>query len=327
MLAKLNDVRPSGSYVGKIPLLKFRQMKAVPHKFARVSLFPLSQVRLLEGPFRHAQDVLRGYLLVHEVERFLAPFRIESGLEPKAPRYPNWESTGLDGHSAGHYLSAIAQFAAGGDGEMRRRLDEMVAGLAEIQRANGDGYLGGVPGGRAVIWKNIAAGKVDADSFSLGGGWVPWYNLHKIFAGLRDAWLVAGNSQAREVFIRLCDWCGGLVAKLTDEQMQAMLRAEHGGMGEVLADAFAITRDEKYLSLARRFSHRAILDPLLRGEDVLTGLHANTQIPKVIGFARIGELDDEPAWIEAARFFWETVSQRRSIAFGVNTTSGRRGRA
>jgi DUF1680 family protein len=284
-----------------------------------VKLFGLSDVRLLEGPFKNAQDVDLRYMLALDVDRFMAPFRTESGLPPKAPKYPNWESTGLDGHSAGHYLTALAQMAVTtGDAEVVRRLNYMVAELAECQRANGNGYVSGSPGGRE-LWKEVAAGKLKVDNFSINGKWVPWYNLHKTFAGLRDAWLIAGNTQAREVLIALADWCDCLCANLTDEQMQRMLQCEHGGMNEVLADVCAITGDAKYLALAKRFSHRATLDPLLQHEDRLTGLHANTQIPKVIGFTRIAELGGDPAWNATARFFWETVVDHRSVAFGGNS--------
>ncbi|HEU0306819.1 MAG TPA: beta-L-arabinofuranosidase domain-containing protein, partial [Lysobacter sp.] len=186
------------------------------------------------------------------------------------------------------------------------------------QQANGDGYVGAVPNGRA-LWGSVAAGTVDASSFSLGSAWVPFYNLHKMFAGLRDAWLLAGNRQARGMLIAFADWADRLVAGLDEQRMQALLATEHGGMNEVLADVYAITGDRRYLSLARRFSHRALLEPLLRREDALDGLHANTQIPKVIGFARIGELDNDQAWIDAAAFFWETVTRRRSLAFGGNS--------
>lgn len=281
--------------------------------------FSLAEVRLLEGPFKHAQATNRRYLLAHDVDRLLAPFRIEAGLPSPAPKYPNWESMGLSGHTAGHYLTAIAQeWAVTGDAEWKRRLDAMVAGLAECQAAGPDGYVGGIPRGR-TLWDDIANGRINFQNFSLNGAWVPWYNEHKLFAGLRDAWLMGANAQARDVLVRLADWCDTLLARLTDEQMQAMLGTEHGGMNEVLADVSAITGDAKYLRLARRFSHRAILDPLLRHEDKLTGLHANTQIPKVVGFARIAELDGEVAWREAARFFWSTVTTHRSVAFGGNS--------
>jgi DUF1680 family protein len=286
---------------------------------ASVKLFGLGEVRLLDGPFKSAQDVDLRYMLALDVDRFMAPFRTEAGLKPKALKYPNWESSGLDGHMAGHYLTALAQMAvATGDAEIVRRLNYMVAELAECQRAHGDGYIGGTPGGRE-LWKEVAAGKLKVDNFSINGKWVPWYNLNNTFAGLRDAWLIAGNGQAREVLVALADWCGRLMANLTDEQMQRMMQSEHGGMNEVLADVSAITGDAKYLALAKRFSHRVMLDPLLQHKDQLTGLHANTQIPKVIGYARIAELGGEPAWGDAARFFWETVTTHRSVAFGGNS--------
>jgi DUF1680 family protein len=281
-------------------------------------LFPLQAIRLREGPFARSQATNRRYLEAHVVDRLLSGFRSEAGLEPRAPKYPNWESMGLDGHSAGHYLSALAQEAASGDDALRRRLEYMVSELEACQRANGDGYVGAVPHSRA-FWKEIAAGHFDASGFSLKDAWVPFYNLHKTFAGLRDAWVIAGNTQARAVLIRFADWCGRLVAKLGDEQMQTMLNTEHGGMNEVLADVYAITGERGHLDLARRFSHRAILDPLLRREDRLDGLHANTQIPKVIGFARIGQLDGDRTWVDAAAFFWKTVTRRRSVAFGGNS--------
>lgn len=286
---------------------------------ARAHAFALRDVTLLDGPFRHAQELNRRYLLSHDVNRLLAPFRTEAGLEPKAPNYPNWENMGLNGHTAGHYLTALAQmWAASGDAECRRRLDVMVQELAECQRAHGDGYVGGIPRGR-TLWQAIATGQIDFQNFSLNGAWVPWYNEHKLFAGLRDAWLIAGHDGAREVLVGLADWCDALVRDLSDEQMQAMLRTEHGGMNEVLADVAAITGDPKYLALARRFSHRAILEPLLLHEDRLTGLHANTQIPKVVGYARVAELGGDASWRDAARFFWDTVVSRRSLAFGGNS--------
>jgi uncharacterized protein len=281
-------------------------------------LFPLTAIRLGEGPFARSQATNRRYLEAHSVDRLLSGFRSEAGLEPRAPKYPNWESMGLDGHSAGHYLSALAQEAAAGDGELRARLEYMVSELEACQRANGNGYMGAVPNSRA-FWQEIAAGHFDASGFSLKNAWVPFYNVHKTFAGLRDAWLIAGSTQAREVLIRFADWCGRLVARLSDEQVQTMLNTEHGGMNEVLADVYAIAGERRHLDLSMRFSHRAILDPLLRREDRLDGLHANTQIPKVIGFARIGELAGDRSWVDAAAFFWDTVTRRRSVAFGGNS--------
>ena len=285
------------------------------------AMLPLSSVRLLDGsPFTAAVKANRDYLLALDPERLLAPFRREAGLRAKAEAYGNWESGGLDGHTAGHYVSALAHMIAAGedtpDGQLHQRLDAMIGGLQACQLACGDGYIGGVPGGRE-LWTSVAAGKVDA----VNRKWVPWYNLHKTFAGLRDAWLETGNTTARAVLVGLGDWCVALTSHLSDEQMQRMLDQEHGGMNEVMADIYAITGDRKYLTTAERFDHHAILDPLEQHRDELTGKHANTQIPKVIGLARIATLTGNKSAEAGARFFWETVTQHRSVAFGGNSVS------
>ena len=279
--------------------------------------FALADVRLGAGPFRDAQDTNLRYLLSLEPDRLLAPFWREAGLAPRQASYGNWESSGLDGHMGGHYLSAMAlMYASTGDAEIKRRLDYAIAELKACQRS--DGYLGGIPGG-SQAWDAIAKGSVKADNFSVNGKWVPWYNLHKMYAGLRDAHRYAGSDDARAMLVALSDWALRLTAGLTDAQMQDMLRSEHGGMNEVFADVYQLTGDKKYLELARRFSHQAILDPLAAGRDTLSGLHANTQIPKVIGFQRLAELTGEPRWQSAAETFWTTVRDRRTVAIGGNS--------
>ena len=281
----------------------------------------LGSVRLLEGsPFAAAVQANCEYVLALEPDRLLAPFRREAGLPPKAKPYGNWESGGLYGHTAGHYLSALANMIASGedtpDGQLRQRLDYLVGELAACQVAFGDGYVGGVPGSR-VLWTAIAGGDIAA----INRKWVPWYNVHKTLAGLRDVCLEAGSTPARDVLVRLGDWCVTLTNRLSDEQMQQMLNQEHGGMNEVLADLYAITGDPKYLATAKRFNHRAILDPLIQQEDRLTGKHANTQIPKVVGLERIATLTGDQAADAGARFFWTTVTQHRSVVFGGNSVS------
>jgi DUF1680 family protein len=284
------------------------------------TLPPLTAVRLLDGPFADAAKANRTYLLAVEPDRLLAPFFREGGLESKARPYGNWESSGLDGHTAGHYLSALATMIASGadtpDGELKRRLDYMVSELDRCQKASSDGYIGGVPGSRE-LWQTIASGRVEA----INRKWVPWYNLHKTYAGLRDAYWLTGNQQAREVLIRCGDWCEKVTAGLSDDQMQRMLGQEHGGINEVLADIYAITGEEKYLRLAQRFCHKALLDPLKRHEDQLTGKHANTQIPKVVGMERIATLTGDKEADSGARYFWENVTGKRTVAFGGNSVS------
>ncbi len=283
--------------------------------------FPLNAVRLLESPFKKAQDKDIEYILALKPDRLLAPYRREAGLPAKDSLYPNWENTGLDGHMGGHYLSALALMsAATGNPAITQRLAYMLNELQRCQEAGGNGYLGGVPGS-ARLWKDIAAGNIKAGSFSLNDKWVPLYNIHKMFAGLRDAWRYTGSRQARDMLIRFTDWMLAEVASLSDEQVQQMLRSEQGGLNEVFADVYAITGNERYLQLARRFSHKALLLPLENREDKLSGIHANTQIPKVIGFKRIADLGtaEDSAYNTAARFFWETVVHNRSCAIGGNS--------
>ena len=282
--------------------------------------FPLSAVRLLESPFLHASEINTDYVMAHDPDRLLAPFLVDAGLEPKAPSYGNWESSGLDGHTAGHYLTSLALIVASQNNEQAyERLDYMIEELLRCQRANGNGYVGGIPGGK-VMWEEIAQGQINASGFSLNGKWVPLYNIHKLFAGLYDAWFYTGHQQALDVLIGLSDYFIEVCGNLTDEQMQDMLASEHGGMNDAMANVYVATNDPKYLELARRMSHKAVLNPLLEHKDQLTGMHANTQIPKVIGFMRIAELTGDTAWHSASKFFWETVVQNRSVAIGGNST-------
>jgi len=281
--------------------------------------FDVKDVTLTPSAFKHAEEMDIRYLLGIDPDRLLAPYLKEAGLKPKAENYTNWENTGLDGHIGGHYLSALTyMYASTGNQEIKGRLDYVISELKRCYDANGNGYISGVPGGKQ-IWKEISEGNIRAASFGLNDRWVPLYNIHKIFAGLRDAYLIYGSKECREMFIGLTDWMYRLTSGLTDEQLQDMLRSEHGGLNEVFADAAAISGDARFMELAKRFSHKRVLEPLLKGEDHLTGMHANTQIPKVIGYKRIADLEGYEDWDKAAQYFWETVVDNRSITIGGNS--------
>ena len=297
-----------------LPLFLKAQEQLYPNEFA------LHDVSLLDGQFKHARDLNIQTLLKYDVDRLLAPYRKQAGLTPKAISYPNWD--GLDGHVGGHYLSAMAMnHAATRNSECKKRMDYMISELKVCQEANatnnpgwGIGYVGGMPNSKE-IWSKIKTG----DFSVYRASWAPWYNVHKMYAGLRDAWLYAGNEDARTMFIRFCDWGITVTSALTDDQMQSMLDSEQGGMDEVFADAYQITGDEKYVTAAKRFSHKALLEPMAAGNDNLDNKHANTQIPKVIGFQRISELTHDEEYTKASSFFWETVTKNRSLAFGGNS--------
>jgi DUF1680 family protein len=283
--------------------------------------FQLQHVRLLPGPFKDAQGTDLNYMLSLDPDRLLAPYLKEAGLVPKKENYGSWENTGLDGHIGGHYLSALSyMYASTGDERLNQRLDYMLAQLQRCQDKIGSGYLGGMPGGIAM-WNDIAKGKIVSDTFALNGKWVPLYNLHKTMAGLRDAYVIAKKIRARTMLIRLTDFIYKISEKLTDDQIQLMLTSEHGSINEIFADVSVYANNEKYLRLARRFSHHFLLDPLIAGMDKLDGLHANMQIPKVVGFKRISELDGDADYLKAAQFFWETVVQHRTVVIGGNSVS------
>jgi len=281
--------------------------------------FPLGDITLLDGPLKHARDLNVQVLLKYDCDRMLAPYRKEAGLQPRKPSYPNWD--GLDGHVGGHYLSALAINAATGNEECRKRMEYMISELQLVLDANNQrheawchNYIGGVPNS-AKMWTAFSKG----DFGPYFGIWAPFYNIHKMYAGLRDAWLYCGNEQAKNLFLKFCDWAVDITRDLNDEQMEKMLGNEHGGMNEVLADAYAITGEQKYLDCARRFSHRMLLVPLENGKDCLDNMHANTQIPKVIGYQRIAELAHDVQYHNASEYFWEIVTCQRSLALGGNS--------
>ena len=269
--------------------------------------FALEDVRLLDGPFKHAMELDRRYLLSLDADRLLHTFRINAGLPSSAQPLGGWEEPKgeLRGHFAGHYLTACAlMYASTGDPRLKEQGDAVVTGLAACQAKLGTGYLSAYP---EEFFDRVE---------SLRRVWAPYYTLHKLYAGLLDMYVYCDNQQALEVCKKFADWVIARNARLTDEQMQKMLGTEHGGMNEVLANLYGLTGAEKYLKIAQRFNHMAVLGPAAKREDTLTGLHANTQIPKFVGTARQYELRGQEWLKTASLFFWDTVVKERSYVIG-----------
>lgn len=286
--------------------------------------FPLSSVKLLDGPFKQSCDLNVNELLQYDVDRLLAPFLREAELPSKAETYGNWEKDGLDGHIAGHYLSAMAiHYAATDNRVCKERMEYMISELKRCQdnSKHGAGYIGGVPvkqevdGKDIFLWEELRKGNTGI----IWKYWVPWYNLHKTYAGLRDAWLYAGNEDAKEIFIKYCDWGIELISHLDSIQMESMLANEFGGMNEIYADAYQMTQDPKYLNAAKRFAHKEIFDSMKIQVDNLDNKHANTQVPKAVGYQRVAELSNDKDYVTAANFFWNTVANNRSLSLGGNS--------
>ncbi|MFX4084786.1 beta-L-arabinofuranosidase domain-containing protein [Sphingobium yanoikuyae] len=287
---------------------------------------PLNATRLLPSPFADAVEGNRLYLLRLEPDRLLHNFRKHAGLTPKGAIYGGWENDTIAGHTLGHYLTALAlMHAQTGDAECARRAAYIIAELAECQAAAGDGYVAGftrrrddvIEDGR-LIFPEIMRGDIRSAGFDLNGCWVPFYNWHKLFAGLFDAETHLGNSQARGVALALAAYIDGVFAKLDDAQVQQVLDCEHGGINESFAELHARTGDPRWLALATRLRHRKVLDPLALRQNSLPWIHANTQIPKLIGLARLHEITGNAADAIAANFFWETVVGQYSYVIGGN---------
>ena len=273
-----------------------RQIRPVVPDVARP--LPLTAVRLTGGPLKKAQDLNAAYLLSLEPDRMLAFYRTRAGLTPKAQGYTGWDADGrqLTGHIAGHHLSAVSlMWAASGDPRFKQRADYIVSELKAVQDAHGDGFAGALQGVREAF-ADVSKGNIKAANFDLNGLWSPWYTLHKTFAGLRDAHRYTGNPTALEIEVKFAQWAERYLAPMNDELIQRMLATEFGGMNEMMADLYTDTGDSRWLQLSYRFEHKAVLDPLKRGEDPLNGLHGNTQVPKLLGsaarYAAAGEKSD-----------------------------------
>jgi uncharacterized protein len=285
---------------------------------------PLSCVRLTGGPLKHAQELDAEYLLKLEPDRMMAGYRLRAGLKPKAEAYGGWDSPNgkqLTGHIAGHYLSAVSlMFAATGDPRFKERVDYLVHQLKEVQDKRANGYLGAITDSQGtdgeLIFQQVAGGNIRAGSFDLNGMWSPWYTLHKMFAGLRDAYRYTGNKTALALEVHFAAWAEGILSTLNHDQLQKMLNTEFGGMPEVLADLYADTGDQRWLALSHRFDHEALLVPLARHQDCLAGLHGNTQVPKLLGYLVRFGYTGAPTDGFASSFFWDCVVHHHTYATG-----------
>jgi len=306
--------------------------------------FDLQQVTLLDGPMKTALDTNIELLMKYDVDRLLTPFVRQAGLASttdkdskyyqwltKHPNFTNWGGDAgfdLSGHVGGHYLTALAlAYAASHDEDQRTRLKECMDYMLKVMKDCQDQYdedtsgLYGFIGGQPIndSWRALYKG--DLSKIRDNWGWVPFYCQHKVLAGLRDAYVYGGSDVAREMFRKLADWSVNLVSKVSDSEFQDFLNCEHGGMNESLLDAYQLFGDKKYLTAAKKYSHKAMIDGMQSlSTTFLDGKHANTQVPKYIGFERIYELDaTATTYRKAAENFWTDVAQNRTVCIGGNS--------
>ena len=309
--------------------------------------FDLEQVVLTDGPFRTALITNSRTLLKYDADRLMTPFVREAGLAKttdtknkyynwttKHPTFRNWgdSSWSLEGHVGGHYLTALAlSYAALRNDEaqkalatqLKNKLDYCLQIMKDCQdayegnTAGMEGFIGGQP--ITQIWTAMYANNISP--YKQYGGWVPFYCQHKVLAGLRDAYLYADSELAKEMYRKLCDWSVNVVSKLSESDMQNVLGNEHGGMNETIVDAYKLFGDRKYLTAAKKYSHAEMVNGMQSlNTTFLNNRHANTQVPKYIGFERIAQLDKTATtYKNAARNFWQDVVNNRTVCIGGNS--------
>ena len=313
--------------------------------------FDLEEVNLLDGPLKTAQDLNIKFLMSYDVDRLLTPFVRQSGLgattdtkskyyrwESKHPNHANWGSPDFDlsGHIGGHYMTALAlSYACCHDEALKaqilKRIDYIIQVVKDCQDAYDNdktglyGFIGGQP--MNANWQKLYKG--DTDGFWNGAKPVPFYCQHKILAGLRDLAIYTEDSDdfqratiSREMFRKMCDWALNVVSKLSDDALQRVLWTEHGGMNETIADAYKMFGDSKYLTGAKRFSDMGMVNGMQNlDRNFLSGKHANTQVPKYVGFIRINQVSSANTanFRTAAKNFWQDVTQYRTVCIGGNS--------
>lgn len=275
---------------------------------ARLEPFPLTSVRLKPGIFQQQEEINARYLDTLTVDRLLHSFRLTAGLPSSATPYLGWEdpTCELRGHFAGgHYLSAVAfASAASGNTVLAKKGDALVGGLARCQKQIGSRYLSAYP---EELFEHLAQGKAV---------WAPFYTYHKIMAGLLDMYTCTGNAEALQVAEGMGQWAQEFMSGFSADQRQRMLRTEYGGMNEVLVNLAAVTQKERYVTAAHLFEQPGFLDPLAEGRDELQSLHANTNVPKIIGAARMYEVTGERRYRQIAEYFLAEVLRARNYAIG-----------
>lgn len=303
-----------------IPEKNNSRLKVKPLAGLQAWAFNLRDVKLLDGsPFKNAMDKDAAYLLLLKPDRLLHRFYKNAGLPVKDSVYGGWESEGLSGHTLGHYLSAAAMmFISTGNEEFKKRVDYIVDELVRCQQARRTGYVGAIPNEDSIFGK-LADGKIKTSGFDMNGGWSPWYTVHKVMAGLCDAYLYCNNQEALKVVTGMAGWTYNTVNHLPDSLRLKMLNCEYGGMNDVLANIYAFTGNKKYLDLSYKFKDEFVMGKLAKLVDPMPGKHSNTNVPKAIGAATQYELTNNEEERTIASFFWNSMVYHHTYVIGGNS--------
>lgn len=268
----------------------------------------MRNVTLLDSYEQNAFDLEKKYLKSLNPDKLLKGFCEIAGVDLDAEKYGGWETSAIQGHTLGHYLTAVSQaYASSKDEEFKKITDYMVSVLSKCQAENG--YLAAIPENH---YEKLENGNTE-------GTWVPWYSLHKILAGLVSVYEFTENEQALDVASKLGDWVYSHTSKWTPETQRTVLNIEYGGMNDALYDLYKFTKSEKHLSAAYSFDELTLFEPLYENKDILNGKHANTTIPKIKGALNRYLVTNEDYYLQVAKNFWDIVINNHTYITGGNS--------
>ncbi|MDR3688011.1 MAG: glycoside hydrolase family 127 protein [Fimbriimonas sp.] len=269
--------------------------------------FDMGQVRLLDGLEKREMEADLRYIKSIDTDGLLFPFRHNAGLPTPGKPFGGWESPSSEirGTFTAHYLTTLAlMYKSTGDVWLKSRAGYLVEELSKCQRALGGKFLAGIP---TSYLDRVETGRPI---------WAPYYVVEKLVTGLLDVYQVFENAHALDMARRMGEYLRSRGAKLTDGQLDATMHTEYGGMAMMEYNLYAIAHNRADLDYAHRFDEAAILGPLALRHDSLSGLHANTNIPKILGAARRYELLDDPSYRTVVEYFWDRIANHRSYATG-----------
>jgi len=269
--------------------------------------FDMSQVRLLGGLEKHEMEADLRYIKSIDTDGLLYPFRHNAGLPTPGKPFGGWESQSSEirGTFTAHYLTTLAlMYKSTGDVWLKSRARYLVEELAKCQRALGGKYVAGIP---TSYLDRVETGKQV---------WAPYYVVEKLVTGLIDVYQVFNNAHALDMAQKMSGYLRSRGAKLTDGQLDAAMHTEYGGMAMMEYNMYSIAHNRADLDYAHRFDEASILGPLALRHDSLSGLHANTNIPKILGAARRYELLDDSTYRTVVEYFWDRIANHRSYATG-----------
>ncbi len=270
---------------------------------------PMNEVEILDSYEKNAFSLEVKYLKKLDADKLLRGFCDIAGVESEAQKYGGWETSAIQGHTLGHYLTAVSQgYKTSGDKELKAIADHIIDVLSLCQSSE-SGYLSAIPESHYI----------QLESGNTSGTWVPWYTMHKVMAGLINAYKFTENEKALEVASRLGDWVYSRTSQWDENTQKTVLNIEYGGMNDCLYELYKYTKNENYLSAAHSFDEMSLFEPLYNKEDILNGKHANTTIPKIIGALNRYTVSGEEYYLKVAQNFWDIVIDNHSYITGGNS--------